>query len=116
MPEGTIQGRRTGFFVRGEGPDLRPVEYETFSCGHCQHVTHVAHGSTLFDLGSFDRRCMRPLCKKCTAEMAQGAECKPFEKRHEEQAKLFHTDLEQRINAQLERDRFLHQLEFERRA
>jgi hypothetical protein len=77
-----IQGRRTGYYTTGDG-NGKIIEYETFTCGHCQHVTIVAHGATLADLGMFCLACARPCCKTCTKKMAAGGMCDPFEKKFE---------------------------------
>ncbi len=121
MPEGRIQGRRTGFVVEA-GPHMaRPHERETFGCGHCQHVTIVEHGQALDQLGGMCFACMRPCCKVCCAKFnlppEKGGGCDVFEKKHERSEKAqrahvdFSTELERKIGAQLERARFLDAVE-----
>ena len=83
----SIQGRRKGFLTvtnRCTGTVEKLVE--TYSCGHCQHVTEAPHGVALDDLGCFCLRCMRPVCRKCTEEMAHGGLCVPFEAKLEKMA------------------------------
>jgi len=124
MPEGRIQGRRTGFVVVADPLIARPHERETFGCGHCQHVTIVEHGQALDSLGGMCLACMRPCCKQCSAlfnaPMDKGGGCDVFEKKHERSEKAqnvkraeidFSTELERRIGAQLARSRFLDQVE-----
>lgn len=77
--KGDIQGRRKGFYLTDD-PAQAP-ERETFSCGHCQHVTIVEHSQRLDDLGCFCLACARPCCRTCTAKMAAGGMCEPFEKK-----------------------------------
>lgn len=78
----SIQGRRKGFLTvtdRETGAVQKTVE--TFGCGHCQHVTEAPHGASLDDLGCFCLACMRPVCQVCTAKMAAGGLCDPFEEK-----------------------------------
>lgn len=66
------------------GPDGKTEKLvETFSCGHCQHVTEAPHGQTLDDLGCFCLACMRPCCAECSTKMARGGMCDPFERKLE---------------------------------
>lgn len=124
MAEGSIQGRRTGFVVVTDPAMARPHERETFGCGHCQHVTVVEHGQSLDTLGGMCFACMRPCCKVCTAlfqrPVDQGGGCDTFEKKIErgelaqrtrKPEPQFHTELELKIRAQVERMRFLDAVE-----
>lgn len=124
MAEGRIQGRRTGFVTVADPLQSRVHERETYGCGHCQHVTIVEHGQALDSLGGMCLACMRPLCRECTRLAAQpidkGGGCDTWEKKHERaearQRALapfpdFSTELERKIGAQLERARFLDQVE-----
>ncbi len=118
MPEGRIQGRRTGFATIVDPLASRPHERETFGCGHCQHVTVVEHGQSLDALGGMCFACMRPCCKECVSLFQlppeKGGGCDVFEKkldRGEKRAEAarvnFSTELERRINAQASRSAFL---------
>jgi len=124
VAEGRIQGRRTGFVTIADPLQPRAHERETYGCGHCQHVTIVEHGQALDSLGGMCLACMRPLCRQCTSHAAQpldkGGGCDPWEKKHERsearQREIaavtdFSTELERKIGAQLERARFLDQVE-----
>ncbi len=76
-----IQGRREGVSY-ARTPEGRIVdENETFTCGHCQHVTEVTAGQSLADLGVFCLACCRPCCRQCAFRMAHGGMCDPFEKK-----------------------------------
>lgn len=76
-----IQGRREGVSYETT-PDGRTVnETETFTCGHCQHVTAVGPKQSLDELGNMCLACMRPCCKACSYEMSHGGGCEPFEKK-----------------------------------
>ena len=78
-----IQGRREGV-SREVTPEGKVVnENETFTCGHCQHITDVGPKQRLDELGNMCLVCMRPCCKQCTFEMTHGGGCAPFEKKLE---------------------------------
>lgn len=78
-----IQGRREGVFfeITPEGKTVNV--YESFTCGHCQHLSPVFPGQSLDDLGNFCLKCARPTCKACSYRMANGGMCDPFEKKLE---------------------------------
>lgn len=50
-------------------------EADTFTCAHCQHVTHVKAGAKPEDLGGLCKQCMGLICSKCVGHV-----CRPFEK------------------------------------
>ena len=76
-----IQGRREGVW-REVTPEGKVVsEEETYTCGHCQHVTAVPAGVQLDDVGRFCLACMRPCCRQCSYLMSHGAGCDVFEKK-----------------------------------
>lgn len=77
-----VQGRREGVWTERNRESGKVVlEEETYTCGHCQHVTAVPAGSQLDDVGRFCLACMRPCCKRCSFRMANGAGCEPFERK-----------------------------------
>jgi hypothetical protein len=59
------------------GPD-GAVEMTTFTCVHCNRVTHVWPKMRMDELGSMCRSCMRMVCAQC----ADGP-CVPFEQQLE---------------------------------
>lgn len=76
----SIQGRRLGFLtVVNRETGAVEKEVETYSCGHCQHVTEAPHSVALDQLGCFCLACCRPVCQVCTEKMARGGLCDPFE-------------------------------------
>lgn len=56
-----------------DGPQ---VEIDTFTCGHCNHVTHVKSRARPEDLGGLCKICMKPICTGCV-----GGVCDPFEEK-----------------------------------
>jgi hypothetical protein len=50
-------------------------EADTFSCKHCQRITHVKPRQDPAELGGFCRQCYSLICKHCV-----GKECLPFMK------------------------------------
>jgi hypothetical protein len=61
-------------------PDLGTKEADTFTCVHCQKITHVKAGVDPYELGGHCRLCNALICKDCV-----GKECTPFMKRVEEE-------------------------------
>lgn len=72
-----VQGRRRGVFTLHEGDGTTVVEKETFTCGHCQHLTILEPGQKLDDVGAMCRMCMRPTCAVCCTH----PRCDVFEKK-----------------------------------
>ena len=66
------------------GPD-GVAEADTFSCFHCQRVTHVKAGCDPADLGGLCKVCMRLICKHCL-----GKRCLPFIKAIEREEARYH--------------------------
>lgn len=52
------------------------VEYDTFTCGHCNTVKHVRVKERPEDLGGLCKQCMKLICPHC---VDQG--CTPLERR-----------------------------------
>ena len=75
-----IQGRRKGYFLTEDVSTGALIEKETFTCGHCQHITIVEFSQRLDDIGCFCSACMRPCCKKCAVKMAGDGPCEVWEK------------------------------------
>ena len=63
-------------------------ECDTFTCGHCQRVTFVPDGQSVYDLGGGCRRCNSLICSKC---VDLGA-CTPWEKKMLVMERKFETD------------------------
>jgi hypothetical protein len=57
------------------------TEYDTFSCGHCNKVTHVRVKERAEDIGGLCKQCMKLICPVCVDEWR----CTPLEKKIEEQ-------------------------------
>ena len=54
--------------------DGRVREFDTYTCAHCQRVTHVMAGQKPEDLGGLCRHCMGLVCSQCV-----DAPCVPAE-------------------------------------
>jgi hypothetical protein len=51
-------------------------EADTFTCYHCNRITHVRAYADPAELGGLCKACMRLICSKCV-----GKNCIPFEKK-----------------------------------
>jgi hypothetical protein len=58
------------------------VEFDTFTCCHCNKVMHVKAKAPMEEFGSMCRNCMKMVCPVC----ANGP-CIPFEKKLDEMEK-----------------------------
>lgn len=54
-------------------PDEGLTEMDTFTCAHCNCVTHVLPGQKPEDLGGLCMHCMGLVCNNCV-----GGACTPF--------------------------------------
>ena len=61
-------------------------EADTFTCAHCQHVTHVKAGAKPEDLGGLCKSCMGLICSRCV-----GKSCDPFLKKIEREEARYHS-------------------------
>ena len=52
--------------------------YSTYTCAHCNRITHVGYKMHPADIGGLCKLCMGLTCKRCT-----GKGCRPFEKQLE---------------------------------
>lgn len=52
------------------------VERDTFTCGHCQRVKHVAPKQDPADMGGLCKQCMTLICPACV----ERGICTPWEK------------------------------------
>ena len=59
-------------------PDRPTRECDTFTCAHCNRVTHVKPGARAEDIGGLCKQCMGLICPRCV-----GQACVPFEKKLE---------------------------------
>lgn len=60
-------------------------EADTFTCAHCQRITHVKSGAKAEDLGGLCKSCMGLICSHCV-----GKGCTPFEKVLEREEARYH--------------------------
>ena len=51
------------------------AEADTFTCNHCQYITHVKAKCDPAELGALCKQCMKLICKHCV-----GSGCLPWEK------------------------------------
>jgi hypothetical protein len=70
--------RAHGFIVES-GP-LGSVEYESFTCFHCQAIVKVPHRAKGEDIGGLCKVCMRLICRECVGV----GSCTPWQKQMEQ--------------------------------
>ena len=70
---------RPGGYARIDDPDRALVEFDTFTCAHCNRVTHVKAHARPEDIGGLCKQCMGLICPRCVGEP-----CAPFLKRLED--------------------------------
>jgi hypothetical protein len=71
--------RRPGGYAQIVEPDRPTRECDTFTCAHCNRVTHVKPGVRAEDIGGLCKQCMGLVCPSCV-----GQPCVPFLKRLEQ--------------------------------
>jgi hypothetical protein len=71
--------RNPGGYARIVEPDRPTRELDTFTCAHCNRVTHVAPRARPEDIGGLCKQCMGLICPACV-----GGACVPFLKRLEQ--------------------------------
>lgn len=76
--------RRPGGYAVITGPDATR-ECDTYSCRHCNAVTHVKAGARPEDIGGLCKTCMGLICPKCLGEP-----CVPLLKRIEQEEAAYH--------------------------
>ena len=70
---------RPGGYACISEPERPPQEFDTFTCAHCNRITHVAARADPADIGGLCKQCMGLICPACVGEP-----CVPFLKRLEE--------------------------------
>lgn len=60
-------------------PDKAPVECDTFTCAHCNHIVHVKPRAAAEDIGGLCKVCMGMICGPCVNLLV----CDVFEKKLE---------------------------------
>jgi hypothetical protein len=71
--------RNPGGYACISEPDRPPQEFDTFTCAHCNRVTHVQARARPEDIGGLCKQCMGLICPACV-----GQPCVPFLKRLEQ--------------------------------
>ena len=71
--------RNPGGYARIDDPDCAPVEFDTFTCAHCNRVTHIPARARPEDVGGLCKLCMGLICPRCV-----GKPCVPFLERLEQ--------------------------------
>jgi hypothetical protein len=71
--------RNPGGYAQIVAPDGSTREFDTFTCAHCNRVTHVAARARAEDIGGLCKQCMGLVCPACV-----GQPCVPFLKRLEQ--------------------------------
>jgi hypothetical protein len=83
-------GRLVSQAARAANPGLDALaahtECDTFTCGHCQHVTLVPPFARPEDMGGFCRQCSTAICKSCHGV----GTCTPWEAKMEKQEARSH--------------------------
>jgi hypothetical protein len=88
--------RNPGGYVQIVEPDGVVQEFDTFTCAHCNRVTHVEARQRPEDIGGLCKVCMGLICPRCV-----GQACVPFLKRldHMEARARFRAALAARARA-----------------
>jgi hypothetical protein len=68
--------RHPGGYACITAPDAPTQEFDTFTCAHCNRITHVRARQDPADIGGLCRQCMGLICPRCVGEP-----CVPFLKR-----------------------------------
>lgn len=68
--------RRAGGYACIAEPDKPLREADTFSCAHCNRITHVKPFADAADLGGLCKICMGLVCAGCV-----GKGCDPLEEK-----------------------------------
>jgi hypothetical protein len=71
--------RRPGGYARIDDPDRGRQEFDTFTCAHCNRITHVKPKARPEDIGGLCKVCMGLICAACV-----GDACVPFLRRLDE--------------------------------
>jgi len=64
----------------------KTIEIDTFSCGHCNRVVHVAVNMKIEQVGDFCRQCFKMICAKC----ADARVCTPLLARIEQMEERYY--------------------------
>jgi len=67
---------RSGGYAQIVDPDAPTRECDTFTCAHCNRITHVRARTRPEDIGGLCKVCMGLICAACVGEA-----CVPFLKR-----------------------------------
>jgi hypothetical protein len=67
---------RPGGYACVVEPDKPTQEFDTFTCAHCNRVTHVKPRARPQDIGGLCKQCMGLICPACV-----GQPCVPFEQK-----------------------------------
>ena len=68
--------RRAGGYAQVVDPDGPTRECDTFTCAHCNRITHVKVRQRPEDIGGLCKVCIGLICPACVGEA-----CVPFLKR-----------------------------------
>lgn len=79
--------RRPQGYATITDPDLALVELDTFTCAHCNKITHVKPHERAEDLGGLCKLCMGLICSSCVATGI----CDPFENKLRREEEHYHT-------------------------
>jgi len=71
--------RRAQGYITLTSPDAPLVEWDTFTCAHCQRIVKVPPRADPADLGGLCKVCNGLICRGCV-----GKPCKPWEKKMQE--------------------------------
>jgi hypothetical protein len=71
--------RNPGGYARIDDLDGATQEFDTFTCAHCNGITHVRARQDPAEIGGLCKQCMGLICPRCV-----GRTCRPFLRRLEE--------------------------------
>lgn len=77
--------RRPGGYACIIDPDDGVRECDTFTCAHCQRITHVRAKARPEDVGGLCKCCMGLICPRCLSKP-----CVPFLKKLEQAEASYH--------------------------
>ncbi len=66
-----------GGYARIDHPDGAAIEFDTFTCAHCNRVTHVAARQRPEDIGGLCKQCMGLICPGCVGAPCVAPGCGP---------------------------------------
>lgn len=76
--------RNPGGHATWTDPISGVFQMDTFTCKHCNGVTHIKPFEKAEDVGGFCKVCSGIICKDCYNKVMKGGGCTPWEKKIEQ--------------------------------